>query len=814
MSWLVLDLETTIGAHAKRKASPFNPNNYIVMMGWATKDDPKPQGRRYSGDDYGRMRVADDFIHLISNPELRFVVGCNVKFDLLHLLNSPAALEAWQDYVARGGTVWDLQLAEYIMDGQDQQSHMLSLDDLAIRYDEEMKVDEVKKLWEAGIDTPDIDPALLSRYLLGEDLPGGGRREGDIGVTRNIFLKQAERCRKEGMTRLLLLEFGALLATIEMERNGMYVDKALGLELAGKLREELADAERELNSYLPEGLPFEVNWTNRYHLSPIIFGGKIKYQRREYDKTDGSTTFDPPTPSTYCDYVFAKKSERHYILEDGSTIECSEYEDLFRNSWQHKPPEGKEVLTFKGGKHAGEFKTKLVQVDDHTKPKSRWADDFWGFPGYTKPLDEWASSTEGLYSVNADVVKTLTENTKIPFLKTLGRVVEISKDLGTYFITEDGEKGMLTLVGDDGLVHHQLNHTSTVTARFSSSNPNLQNLPKGNKSKVKQIFKSRYPDGVIIQSDFSSLEVYVQANQTHCAQLIEDLRAGIDLHCVRLAAKEHMPYDEVLKLAKGWKETAPDGSVIHHAAVQEWDYKRTAAKVYSFQRAYGAGVPTIAKATGMSEEEVQALADAEDARYPEINEFFDELEKKIEANARPTSTFVAHPVNPAVQVQLRISQIRVEDGGKLTFRSHPSPAWQLKRGVLSTFSPTERKNYIVQRGGAQIMKAAMWLMIRELYKRKNFGGRALLINTVHDAQYLDAAPEVKEEAAALLHACMTVATSYWVYWHKTNWEIAVPTDTTWGPSMADDENLPDAVLEKAAAIVRELRQQYGLVWAG
>ncbi|WP_258304899.1 hypothetical protein, partial [Escherichia coli] len=63
------------------------------------------------------------------------------------------------------------------------------------------------------------------------------------------------------------------------------------------------------------------------------------------------------------------------------------------------------------------------------------------------------------------------ENTNIPFLQTLGRVVAISKDLGTYFISEDGEKGMLTLVGDDGLVHHQLNHTSTVTARFSGSNP-------------------------------------------------------------------------------------------------------------------------------------------------------------------------------------------------------------------------------------------------------------------------------------------------------------------------------------------------------
>ncbi|WP_258304971.1 hypothetical protein, partial [Escherichia coli] len=87
-------------------------------------------------------------------------------------------------------------------------------------------------------------------------------------------------------------------------------------------------------------------------------------------------------------------------------------------------------------------------------------------------------------------------------------------------------------------------------------------------------------------------------------------------------------YDEVLKLCKGWRETAADGTVINHAAVKEWDYKRTGAKVFSFQRAYGAGNATIAKATGMTVEEVDALAAAEDARYPEINQFFDGLEKQ------------------------------------------------------------------------------------------------------------------------------------------------------------------------------------------
>lgn len=782
MSWLVMDTETTISPLAKRKASPFNPDNYVVMMGWATKENPHPVGERYQND--GGVRVGQRFIELLSAPGLRFVVGVNVKFDILHLIKDPATYNAWMEYAAGGGLVWDLQLAEYVLEGQDQSSHMLSMDELALRYDEDLKVDEVKKLWEAGVDTPDIDPDLLARYLLGEDLPNGGRREGDIGVTRNIFLKQLARTQKAGMSRLMMMEFGALVASIEMERNGMYVDKGLGYKLADELRAELAEAKQQLEEYLPADLPFTFNWGNRYHLSPIIFGGKVKYQRRQYDLKDGTTTFQAPHEPGLAKqhFAYAQKDELHYVLADGTTMGITQYEDSLPYAFGNGCPALPDRVQYKAGKNAGEYKTKKVKVDDYDKPKSRMVDAYWEFPGFTKPLEEWASSTEGLYSVGSDVIKTLTENTNIPFLKTLGRVTAISKDLGTYFISDDGEKGMLTLVGDDGLVHHSINHTSTVTGRLSGNSPNLQNIPKGNKSKAKQMFVSRYPDGDIGQSDFSSLEVYCQAWLTRPKLLIKDLLEGLDLHCVRLAAKERMPYGDVLRLSKGYFND--DGTFVD--ALDEWDYKRTGAKVFSFQRAYGAGNATIAKSTGMPLEEVEALAKAEDERYPEINEYFAALEKEIETNAIPTSNFSAHPLNPAIRVQTKISRIRTPDGKRYTFRSRPSQGWQLKRGITSSFSPTERMNYPVQGLGAQAMKSAMWLAVREWYKRDNFDGRCVLVNTVHDACYFDTAPEVREEAAALLHACMTAASQFMEFWFKWELPLPVPSDTVLGKNMGEE----------------------------
>ena len=787
MSWAVVDLETTIKSGYGRKADPFNPENWVVMMGWCTKTDPTPRGRRYS--QYRQGDLTDDFISLLASG-IRLLVGQNIKFDILHIISDDdRALDAWMKYVAGGGMVWDTQIAEYILQGQEQGSHMLSMDDLAVFYGEDTKVDEVKLLWEAGVPTEEIDPDLLARYLLGEDLKNPisgavtGRREGDIGNTRNIFLKQVARVKAAGQSRVVMINMGSLIATIEMERNGLRVDKELGLTMAVELESQLAAAKAELEQYLPAGLPFAFNWSNRYHLSPLIFGGFVNYDAYEWDLAEGGVTNTEPAKGKG---VYVQKDETHFVLEDGTTMNQLWWEHCYHTEHGFADDENKTRATFKGGKNAGEFKTKKVKVNDYDNPKGRACKLRFHFDGYTKPEKQWESATAGLYSVAAEVLDELTQYTDVPFLKKLGEVIAISKNLGTYFITTDektGEqKGMLTMVRDNGIVNHSLNHTSTVTGRFSASKPNFQNLPKGQKSRVKELFVSRFPNGLIGQSDFSSLEVYAQAILTGCRQLISDLKGGLDLHCVRLAAKEHMEYEDVLKLCKGW--TSPDGS--YNPAIDEWDYKRTGAKVYSFQVAYGAGDKTIAKATGMAVEEVAALRAAESARYPEIDVFFNKLEQRIVDAAQPIAQFVNHPCNPLVKVQLRMSRVAAPCGTLYTFRSHPSMEFMFKKGILQSFSPTERKNFIVQGTGALWMKAAMWLMVRAWYARRNFDGRSLLVNTVHDAAYFDSDASNAERSAELMQACMEGASI--LIEQYLNWPIPlpVPSDTVLGANMGEE----------------------------
>lgn len=90
-------------------------------------------------------------------------------------------------------------------------------------------------------------------------------------------------------------------------------------------------------------------------------------------------------------------------------------------------------------------------------------------------------------------------------------------------------------------------------------------------SAVKEMFGSRFPGGQIVSSDFSSLEVFVQAWLTGDKQLIADLEAGLDMHCARLATAEGMTYEKVFDLCK-------------KAKIPEWIAKRVAIKVFSFQR--------------------------------------------------------------------------------------------------------------------------------------------------------------------------------------------------------------------------------------
>ena len=102
----------------------------------------------------------------------------------------------------------------------------------------------------------------------------------------------------------------------------------------------------------------------------------------------------------------------------------------------------------------------------------------------------------------------------------------------------------------------------------------MQNLPRKDKSTVKELFISRFEDGEMGELDYSQLEVIIQGWLTADANLCADIIKGIDFHCKRLAQKLGEGYESVKRKAKDEE----------HEDFILYSGMRTGVKGFSFQR--------------------------------------------------------------------------------------------------------------------------------------------------------------------------------------------------------------------------------------
>jgi DNA polymerase I-like protein with 3'-5' exonuclease and polymerase domains len=163
--------------------------------------------------------------------------------------------------LVRDHTVWDTQLAEYLLTGQ--QSSYASLDEVSVKYGGVLKDDRVKEFWEAGVQTEAIPTDMLADYLM-----------GDISNTEIVYLAQVELAKKYGMLPLIESQMRALLATTLMEYNGMQVDLAYIKEQSKRLAVEIGETETLLSSSLPStDMPSDWLWSSPKDVSMLLFGG-------------------------------------------------------------------------------------------------------------------------------------------------------------------------------------------------------------------------------------------------------------------------------------------------------------------------------------------------------------------------------------------------------------------------------------------------------------------------------------------------------------------------------------------------------------
>ena len=274
MSYLVLDLETTNknkgeDAIGDFSASPFHPENKIVIAGTKTNHIP---GYIFSCD-YG-----SEFAGLLKSMQTeKLIIGHNIKFDFHYMMGQvPGFHEAMPEM-----HIWDTQLAEYLLTGQ--QAKWATLDSLSEKYGGTLKDNRIKDYWESGVDTEDIPRDLLEEYCL-----------ADVANTEIVFLEQMKLATELGMLSLIRTQMDALLATIEMEYNGLAFDKATAFDLSKDLREELKTTTEylklQIDSVLGHVIP---NPDSKDQLSLVLFGGEYKHvtQAEQYDDKGNTVVY-------------------------------------------------------------------------------------------------------------------------------------------------------------------------------------------------------------------------------------------------------------------------------------------------------------------------------------------------------------------------------------------------------------------------------------------------------------------------------------------------------------------------------------------
>ena len=432
-TFLTFDIETTYGKTHGRVGNRWDPDFGLCSIGWKYGDGEYDE--RYTVETVGGVRLGmlpEQGLHFPDLTNVTLLVGHNIKFDLIWYWDHPELIA----YLKRGGKIWDTMVVEYLLSGQlynqyAKGKYAVNLKDTAIRRGcSHTKLDVVKSLWDSGVRTEDVKEAILLEY-----------QKADVLTTEEIFIQQVGQARKHGQVKQIQNSMDSILATTEMEFNGMKIDYGLAMEQMKDLEARLEILQAELDSFIPE-LPTgcEFKWTSWRNLSALLFGGDLKYVQRE------------PILDEEGNKQYYQTKETRNVLDD------------------HGLP-----IVYKSGKRAGEIKTKIYTVDDIARgPKSRNAGFVFTLPGLTDPEHEWASdSSPGYYSTASNIIDELADR-DIPFIDSLNEYRKIEKNLGTYYLREKRGKmtGMLANVQPtDGCVHGTFNHAVTVTRRLSGSEP-------------------------------------------------------------------------------------------------------------------------------------------------------------------------------------------------------------------------------------------------------------------------------------------------------------------------------------------------------
>ncbi|WP_042430504.1 DNA polymerase I [Faecalispora jeddahensis] len=306
--------------------------------------------------------------------------------------------------------------------------------------------------------------------------------------------------------------------------------------------------------------------------------------------------------------------------------------------------------------------------------------------------------TKSGYSTNAEVLESLRYDH--PAVEMILEYRGLTKLKSTYC------DGLLKVIGPDGRIHSSFNQTETRTGRISSTEPNLQNIPVRTEQgrELRRFFIAR-PGWVLVDADYSQIELRVLAHVADDKNMIEAFRENADIHRSTAAQVFRMPEEMVTPIM------------------------RSRAKAVNFGIVYGIGAFSLSKNIGVTRKEADDYIKAYLAHYDGVRSYMNHVVELAKERGYAETLFGRRRYLP----ELTSSNFN-----------------------LRSFGERVAMNMPIQGTAADIIKIAMIRVAERLTREKM---QAQLILQVHDELIVEAPQEEAEAAAKLLTEEMQNAVS-------------------------------------------------------
>lgn len=261
--------------------------------------------------------------------------------------------------------------------------------------------------------------------------------------------------------------------------------------------------------------------------------------------------------------------------------------------------------------------------------------------------------------------------------------------------------GLRDKISDDSRIHTTFMQTITSTGRLSSVEPNLQNIPIRLElgSKIRTFFDGE-SDHVIIDADYSQIELRVLSHISNDSQMINAFNNNIDIHSVTASEVFKVPLEEVTS------------------------QMRSHAKAVNFGIVYGISEYGLSKNIGSTVSEAKRYIESYLTLYNGINSFMEDIVKEA-TNKGYVSTMFG--------------------------RRRYIPELKSKNKNIIQFGKRVAMNTPIQGTSADIIKLAM----NDIYKKlKKNNMKSKLIMQVHDELLIETVPNEIEQVKDIMISSM------------------------------------------------------------